>query len=143
MSGMRGQMAAPVRAMIARVDGWWSGKRGALARYQAGYAQARGLYFQGLPSHTLAPSGDEGGDSVPDRASARPHYQGESWVDALPGEVSSPWPCLVQVDTYQASGGEQYYSATLRIRSNEASYQRLDIFRNGVWVDGEWEESVE
>lgn len=125
-------------AALARVDGWWAGKRQKIQAFQAGYVASKRRFFQGLPSHTAPPSGDDVSDASPDRAASRPHYQAESWADAIPADVLELWPCSVQVDTYQAPGGEQYFSATLRVDSAEGAYMRRDVWRQGRWTDGAW-----
>jgi hypothetical protein len=68
------------------------------------FYQARGLFFQGLLTHTELPK--DGAEVPPDNAEAKPHYQNESWLDM--GELPPAMAAALRCDTYQSPNGAGY-----------------------------------
>lgn len=108
-----------------RVDTWLADKWPTVVARQENYRTNRGVYWQGLKTHTITPVHTNGsdGDSIPDQLNASPTDQFSNWSTVFPEWDGVPIPCSLAVDVYSSPEGEGWV-ATLEVVFNGVTYSR-------------------
>lgn len=108
---------ATLRQTQNRIDNWLTVSfLPAMGTLQARYLNARGRYWQGLPTHeadVIDHTSNWDDDRQPTRFSTKPTDQSESWADELPTLASADFPAVVTVDVYEGPQGHGYTVTTV------------------------------
>lgn len=116
---------ATLTQLRTRVDAWLADKWPTMVARQENYRTNRGMYWQGLITHTVVPSHTNAadGDSIADQLSVHPHDQFADWISVFPEWDGLPIPCALEVSVYEGPTGVGWW-ATLYVRYNGILYAR-------------------
>ena len=130
---------ATITQLRNRVDAWLADKWPTVVARQQNYYANRGVYWQGLRTHTIVPAHTNAadGDSVADALDAMPDDAYSNWRNVFPEWDGVPIPCAVSIDVYGGPDGEGW-CATIWIRYNGVLYSRSqnvgpDTHRTEAW----------
>ena len=123
-----------------KVDDWLADKWPIIAERQNNYFLNRGVYCQGLRTHTIIPAYTSGadGDSVADQLNANPTDQFSNWSNVFPEWEGVAIPCALKCDVYDSPEGKGWV-ATVYVRYNGVVYKRSrnvgpESFRTKAWA---------
>lgn len=121
------------------VDNWLADKWSIVQTRQSSSLINRGMYWQGLITHTVIPvfTTLTNGDSIPDRVIIKPSDELYTWNDIMPEWVGTLLPCAFVMNVYDGPQGKGYVG-TVYVRYNGTLYSRSrnvgpETSRNVAW----------
>lgn len=126
------------------IDAFLTNKSSLLTTRQEAWRTANGRYWQGLWTHTSAPTHTNAtdGSAAPTSFSSSPTDQIDRWLDRFNEWAAENMPCRVRIDVYQAPNGHGW-TVTVQMIHTGQTWTRVvhmagpQTSRERAWVQGE------